>query len=203
MVMKWGFLLLLSSAIILTGCSGQTLFSANFDDGAEVPAALTLINAYAGVVDEDNALRLLVNNEVRGQTGEMLLPIDSSITDYGIRSRVRIHSGELRVWVRADQSACNGYVLSVNPTLDSYRISVAENCNLRTLRSTLQIDIRNDEWIDVRLEVRGTRIQAFINDAQFFDVEDSTYSAGLPLIQIVNDSTIVAQAELDQISVQQ
>lgn len=198
--MKHYAILLMIGIMLLTGCTAQPIFSASFDDGTAVPPELTLTDAYAGVADEDNALRLLVNNEVRGQTGQMLLAADTTLTDYAINTRVRIHSGQLRVWVRADADGCQGYALTIDPTLDTYRLSRATNCVLETLRSSPLLDVRSDEWLDVRMEVRGSRVQVTINGALFYDVEDTTYTSGLPLIQLVNDSTIVAQTEFDHLT---
>jgi hypothetical protein len=198
--MKFYAILLIAGVMLLTGCAAQSVFSASFDDGTTVPPELTLTDAYAGIADDENALRLLVNNEVRGQTGQMLLTADAALQDYAITTRLRIHSGQLRVWVRADADGCQGYALTIDPTLDTYRLSRATNCVLETLRSSPLLDVRSDEWIDVRMEVRGSRIQVAINGAPFYDVEDSAYATGLPLIQLVNDSTIVAQSEFDHLT---
>lgn len=201
-MMRGLFLLLLSSTLLLTGCGGQAVFSANFEDGTAIPEGVNLVNAYAGVLDRENALRVFVDNDVRGQTAEMLFAANAAVNDYSIVSRLRIHTGQLRLFVRGDERGCSGYVLVIDPTLDTYRLSIAEDCALRTLCSSARIDVRNDEWMDVRLEVRGSRIQAFVNGALFFDVEDATHTAGIPLVQLFNDSTLAAQVEFDNLMIQ-
>lgn len=182
--------------LVLTACTGS-IFDENFDTITDVPEILVPDDTVLGIVENDGLLRIINMEQGRNLSGYVLLDVETE-TDYSLEARVRINEGIGQFWVRADDDACSGYALVIDPTRNSYRLSTFdENCSLQTLDDVTKLDLGFDEWIDIRIEARGSRIRGFINGAPLFDIEDETYATGKPLIRLVNETPRTAQIELD------
>ncbi len=143
-------------------------------------------------------LRLIVEEPGRNQNGKLWLNLEEPLADAALEARIRIRSGQARFWLRTDERLCAGYVLTIDPTLERYRLSAVEpDCSLRTLDDRSRMEVNLEEWYDVRFEARGSTISGTIDSVRFFEVTDDTFQSGAVALQAFTDGLAPGQVDVD------
>ncbi len=198
---------LLLIALLLTGC-GTSVLDVNFagtsdadtDIHTTLPDGLEAVNASA-VIGNDAVLRLTLTESTPGESGYLLLAPQTPLSDYTVTARVRLFSGQVRLWSRTDSDLCSGYALGINPINDVYRLDVAsDGCTLNTLDRQTRRRVDLQAWHTLRLEVRGDTVRGFVDDVAFFNETDATFTTGIAALEVVADLS-GAHLEVDTISV--
>lgn len=186
---------------LLTACGSNVILSSDFENSDDdILAQLQTTDTVIGIAD-DGYLRVLNTNQGRGQSGYVTVNADVE-SDYSLEANLRVIRGEAQLWLRADADLCSGYVFSLDPTLNAYRLgAVDDECNLRTVRDRILADLPFNEWTTLHIEAEGKTIRGLVGDVEYFSFEDERYSTGLPLIRLVNEGTRTAQIEIDDLRV--
>jgi len=164
----------------------------------EVLRTEDLLMTWAVEEREDGLLRLIVEQPGRNQDGILWLNLDEAQGDAAFSVRANIHAGQMRLWLRTNENLCSGYVLTIDPTLDRYRLSVTEpDCSLRTLEDRRRMNVDLDTWYEVTIEGRGSTISGTVDSVRFFEVTDETYTSGSIALQVYTDGIAPGQIELD------
>jgi hypothetical protein len=199
-----GWLLLIF--LLLTGCGASVLdvtFAGQPDDrpgSAVLPDGLEAVNASA-VIGNDEVLRLTLTESTPGESGYLLLAPQTPLDDYTVEARVRLLSGQVRLWARTDSDLCSGYALGINPTTDVYRLDVSsDGCSLNTLDRQTRRRVDLQTWHTLRLEVRGDTVRGLVDGVAFFEATDVTFKTGIAALEVVADIS-GAHLEVDRVSV--
>lgn len=187
---------------VVAACSGSALYREDFRDADGLPDTLSVEGLYAGTLVDEPVLRLIVDQQVRGESGYVRLPVNSALSDYSVEVRVRVSAGEMRLWGRTADARRNGYVLILAPTLDTFRLSkVVRPGTLQTMDLQSRLDLEFNEWYTLRLEMNGDTIRGYLNDVEYFEETDTEFASGTAFIEVFTDSLNTAQVELDEIIV--
>lgn len=195
-------------AVLLSACGSSGQINEDFDTVEAVPEYLRSEDLVVGVGQTefaDGFLRLIVQNQGIGEVGRLFIEPNAEAVhqDFALEVTMRfISNGRATLWLRSDAETCSGYGLVIDPTRDNFRLATAgENCDIENLdtRSRLAIDL--DQWYTLRFEVQGSTLRGYVDTVQFFEIEDSTYTEGQSFIEIMTDSSIPAQIEIDTFKV--
>ncbi|MCA9913036.1 MAG: hypothetical protein KC496_06790, partial [Anaerolineae bacterium] len=175
--------------LLLAGCSGgASLLDEEFQEVETLPETLRGVDLVTELLTEGRdtgLLRLIVTQPGRNQNGILWMNLDEAPADSSFAVRGRVRAGQMRLWLRTDENLCSGYVLTIDPTLDRYRLSLAQpDCSLRMLDDRSRMEVNLDTWYEVRIEARGSTIRGFVDTVQFFEVTDETYSSGIPALEV-------------------
>jgi hypothetical protein len=185
----WLSLLLLSAA-----CGGKTVFSENFQDITELPELFLTDTLVAAPDASTDVLHLIVTQTGLNESGLLMMQLDPDKINYDVSMRVRVISGSVRLWVRRSDR-CSGYVLILDPNLDTYRLSTIDTatCTLQSIASQSVLQVNTDQWYDMRITVNDGRVQGYVDGVKYFEVESHTFRTGFPAIEVVNQRMSVGQ----------
>lgn len=188
--------------LVLAGCSGNAIFSENFDTLTELPAVLTIDTLVAAPDTENRVLHLTVSETGISESGYLYIQIPTDKTDYEVSMRVKIIAGSVRLWARTNEADCSGYALILDPILDNYRLSTVDNtCTLQSLGTEPQLAVNPDQWYDMRIVVRDGIVSGYVDKVQYFEADASAFPTGIPAIEVLNDRTRVGQVDIDSLTV--
>jgi hypothetical protein len=193
---------LLMVVLVLAACGSDALIDETFTVERDIPQTLQIDGLIAGIADQEDVLRVIVEDSVIGAAGTITVNTAETLADYSISARVYITQGEAQLWARTDEAGCAGYILSVDPTNGRYRLSlVDENCDVQTLDSETPIEVLFNQWYNMRLSVQGTTIRGFIDNVEFFNVDDERYAQGLARVRLVSRSVRAGQIDIENITI--
>ncbi len=200
--MMMRFLSVILGLMLLAGCSaGTSLVNEDFQDVQTLPETLRGDDLVTEMVLEGRdtgLLRLIVTQPGRHQDGVLWLNLAETPADSSFAVRARIRAGQLRLWLRTNETLCAGYALVIDPTLNRYRLSVAEpDCSLRTLDDQSPLEVELDTWYEVRIEARGSMIRGYVDTVKFFEVEDATFNGGIPALEVYTDGIAPGMVDVD------
>ncbi len=170
--------------------AGQTVWRFDSEKVAHVPAGIEL-NETAGagtpakwkVVPEPTAPSQphafgIVESANRGQTFNLALIEKPSLADLELSVKVKATKGSEDqgggpVWRAAD--ADNYYISRWNPLENNYRVYVVKKGHRRRIAST-KVDLPADQWHTIRVIMRGSRIETWINGGHHLQVDDHTFT---------------------------
>src|SRR5687767_11718015 len=109
--------------LLLAGCSGNVIFSENFDSMVELPAIFDTDTLVAAPDAENRLLHLTVTEAGISESGRLYIRVEPDISDYEVSMRVKVIAGSVRLWARTGDDDCNGYALILDPNLDNFRLS--------------------------------------------------------------------------------
>jgi hypothetical protein len=199
MLKRWLFLALL---LLLAGCSGNVIFSENFDTLTELPQILTTDTLVAAPDTQNRVLHLIVSEVGINQSGRLYIQIPADNTDYEVSMRVKVIAGSVRLWVRTNEVDCSGYALILDPTLDNFRLSTVDStCTLQSLGTQSRTAVNTDQWYDMRIVVRDGMVSGYVDKVKYFEADASAFPTGIPAIEVLNDRTRVGQVDVDSLTV--
>jgi hypothetical protein len=199
MLKRWLFLAFL---LLLAGCSGNAIFSENFDTITELPEILTTDTLAAAPDTENRVLHLTVSEVGISESGHLYIQIPTDKTDYEVSMRVKVIAGSVRLWARTAAANCSGYALILDPILDNFRLSTVDStCTLQSLGTRSRTAVNTDQWYDMRMVVRDGMVSGYIDKVQYFEADASAFPTGIPALEVLNDRTRVGQVDIDTLTV--
>ncbi|MDQ7034723.1 MAG: hypothetical protein Q9P01_07770 [Anaerolineae bacterium] len=188
--------------LLLAACSGNAIFSENFEEMTEVPDILQT-DGLVAVPDADNdVLHLIVTEAGLTESGIMTIKLAADASDYDVSMRVRVIAGSVRLWARRSDN-CSGYVLILDTNLDNFRLSMVnpDNCDLQTIDTRSQLQVNTDQWYDMRITVTDNRVSAYVDGVRYSETESDSFPNGLAVIEVLNSRFGVGQVDIESLTV--
>lgn len=189
--------------MLLAACGGGVIFSEKFTDITELPDIFETDNLVAAPDAINDVLHLIVTQSGLNESGFLYIQLDETQSNYDVTMKVKILSGNVRLWARTQRTGCSGYALVLDPTRDNYRLSgiIQNSCQLETLDTRSQLDVNNEFFYELRIVVNDDVVRGYVDGVKYFEAPADTFPSGIPAIEIVNDRIGVGQADIDILTV--
>lgn len=136
-----------------------------------------------------------VLQDKNAQDGRKLLAItkinksDSNVFNIIYTRKIKFKNGKISVQVRADSGEIdqgggpiwrvkdrnNYYVARYNPLESNFRIYYVQDGSRIQLQSASNIDIKQNEWFEIKIMHKGDHIVGWLNGKKLLDIRDNTH----------------------------
>jgi hypothetical protein len=178
----------------LTEGGFETIFSAGIPEALLVTPGWNILSGDSGSVLQG----------LSGGVDQITLPGALAMADYALEVDGILESGGLSLQVRADERACSGYIMSLQPDYQLATLGRFDADCAQTILASTPLEMEYGAPITARLEVVGAELRGFLGVNELFAVTDTTQPAGMPVISLLpgfNPTEVISRVTLSRIRV--
>jgi hypothetical protein len=179
---------------VLTENGFETTFSAGIPESLLVTPGWNLLPLENGSVLQG----------LSGGVDQITLPGAMAMADYALELDGVLESGGLALQVRADERACSGYIMSLQPDYQLATLGRFDADCAQTILASTPLEMIYGTPVTARLEVVGAELRGFLGVTELFAVTDTTQPAGMPVISLLpgfNPAEVISRVTLSRIRV--